>query len=114
MLFDIFYFHPKKRLPTQKTMQLYPWPIFHARLYICTMGCHTSFFLFLEDEGWGRGTLSLNGGRPVLGDWRMEKTSRGRFYYFSHGVASFTRNPHYKKCMMDETTDFKSERMNRA
>jgi hypothetical protein len=47
-------------------------------------------------------------------EWRMKKTSRGRFYYFSHGVASFTQNPHYKKCMMDETTDFKSERVNRA
>jgi hypothetical protein len=44
----------------------------------------------------------------------MEKTSRGRFYYFSHGVASFSRNPHDQKCMMDETMDFKSERVNRA
>jgi hypothetical protein len=49
-----------------------------------------------------------------IGEWRMGKTSRGRFYYFSHGVASFTWNPHYKKCMMDETMDFKSERVNRA
>jgi hypothetical protein len=47
-------------------------------------------------------------------EWRMKKTSCGRFYYFSHGVASFTRNPHYKKCKMDETTDVKSERMNRT
>jgi hypothetical protein len=44
----------------------------------------------------------------------MEKTSRGGFSYFSHGVDSFMRNPHYKKCMMDETTDFKSECVNRA
>jgi hypothetical protein len=74
--------------------------------------------------------LFLNGGGSNLGDWRMrneenfvsstgeewrmEKTSRGRFYYFSHEVASFTRNPHYKKCMMVETMDFKSEHVNRA
>jgi hypothetical protein len=39
----------------------------------------------------------------------------GRFYYFSLGVAaSFTWNPHYKKCMMDEKTDFKSEHVNKA
>jgi len=44
----------------------------------------------------------------------MEKTSCVRFYYFSLGVASFTWNPHYKKCMMDEKTDFRSERVNRA
>jgi hypothetical protein len=89
-----------------------------------------SFFPFSENGEWGRGTLSLNGGGPILGDWRieneenffssmgeewrMEKTSCGRFYYFSPRVASFTWNPHYKKCMMDEKTDFKSERVNRA
>jgi hypothetical protein len=50
----------------------------------------------------------------ALEEWRMGKTSRGRFYYFSHGVVSLTRNPHHKKCTMDETTDFKSERANRA
>jgi hypothetical protein len=35
-------------------------------------GCHTSFFLFSENGEWGRGTLSLNGGGPILRDWRME------------------------------------------
>jgi hypothetical protein len=35
-------------------------------------GCHTSFFPFSKDGEWGRGTLSLNGGGPILGDWRME------------------------------------------
>jgi hypothetical protein len=58
-----------------------------------------------------------------IGEWRMEKTSspprvkNGEwrkllvegFIIFSHRVASYTRNPHYKKCMMDETTDFKSK-----
>jgi hypothetical protein len=96
-----------------------------------TRDYHTSFFPFSENGEWGRGTLSLNGGGPILGDWRMkngenffsttgeewrmEKTScGGRFYYFSPEVVSFTWNPHYKKCRMDEKTDFKYERVNRA
>jgi hypothetical protein len=57
-----------------------------------------------------------------IGEWRMENgellllaSTCGRFYYFSLGVAaSFTWNPHYKKCMMDEETDFKSEHVNKA
>jgi hypothetical protein len=51
-----------------------------------------------------------------IGDWRMENGEifLWEVYYFSHGVASFTQNPHYKKCLMDETTDFKSEHVNRA
>ena len=35
-------------------------------------GYHTSFFLFSENGEWGRCTLSLNGGGPIFGDWRME------------------------------------------
>ena len=35
-------------------------------------GCHTSFFPFSENGEWGRGKLALNGGGPILGDWRME------------------------------------------
>jgi hypothetical protein len=35
-------------------------------------GCHTSFFVFSENGEWGRGTLSWNGGGPILGDWRMK------------------------------------------
>jgi hypothetical protein len=38
-------------------------------------GCHTSFFPFSENGKWGRDTLSLNGGGPILGDWKMEKIS---------------------------------------
>ena len=33
-------------------------------------GCHTSFFPFLENGEWGRGTLFLNGGGPILAEWR--------------------------------------------
>jgi hypothetical protein len=42
-----------------------------------------------------------------IGEWRMEKTSCRRLNCFSQGVASFTWNPHYKKCMIDEKMDLK-------
>jgi hypothetical protein len=70
----------------------------------------------------------LNGGGPILGDWRMKNeenffSSTGEewrklfvegFIIFHLGLLTFTWNPHYKKCMMDEKTDFKSERVNKA
>jgi hypothetical protein len=75
-------------IPTQN-----PWA------WATNRGCHTTFFSFSENGEWRHGTLSLNGRGPILGDWRMEnvenffsstgeewrmeKTSRGRFYYFS-------------------------------
>jgi hypothetical protein len=40
-----------------------------------TRGCHTSFFPSLENGKWRRGTISLNVGGPIFGDWRMNKTS---------------------------------------
>jgi hypothetical protein len=48
-------------------------------------GCHTSFFLFSENGEWGHGTLSLNGGGSILGDWRMENEE-----WRKHLVEGFT------------------------
>ena len=33
-------------------------------------GCHTSFLPFSEVGEWWSGTLSLNGGGPILGEWK--------------------------------------------
>ena len=58
-----------------------------------TGGCHAMNFLFLEvGERW-HGTLSLNGGGPILGEWMMEllllrgwrmENSPGRFHRMPH------------------------------
>jgi hypothetical protein len=69
-------------------------------------GRHTSFFPFSSFRDWGRGTLSLKGGGPILWrlripffsstgeEWRMEKTFCAKVlpqsFCFSLGVASFT------------------------
>jgi hypothetical protein len=52
---------------------------FKHDLALQSRGCHTSFFPFSENEEWGRGTLSLNGGGPILGGWRMENGEWRKF-----------------------------------
>jgi hypothetical protein len=60
-------------------------------------GCHTSFYPFSIFREWGRGTLSLKGGGPILWrlripffsstdeEWRMEKTLCAKVVFFHLG-----------------------------
>jgi hypothetical protein len=34
----------------------------------------------MENGEWGRGTLFLNGGGPILGDWRLENGERRKLF----------------------------------